>query len=211
VTGTEFRRVELTGPQAARRSGVFTQAGVLTVSSYPTRTSVVLRGKYLLETVLNAPPPPPPPDVPPLDAQTGGAAKSLRQRMEAHRADALCASCHSKMDVLGLGLENYDAIGRWRIADGRFPIDSSGTFPNGKTFTGPAQMKAILLDSMPDYVRCLTEKMLTYALGRGLETYDRAAVDAVVRETEAGNNRFQSVILGIVHSVPFQQRHAPAQ
>jgi len=193
---------------ALRRSGVFTQASVLTVSSYPTRTSVVLRGKYLLETVLNEPPPPPPPDVPALNEQTVGVAKSLRQQMEAHRADPLCASCHRKMDVLGFGLENYDAIGRWRITDGRFPIDASGTFPNGKTFNGPAAMKAILRDNMPEFVRCLAEKMLTYALGRGVESYDRPALDDVVRETTAGDNGFEAMILGTVHSVPFQQRHA---
>ena len=208
VTGTEFRRVDLKDTDALRRSGVFTQASVLTVSSYPTRTSVVLRGKYLLETVLNEPPPPPPPDVPALNEQTVGVAKSLRQQMEAHRADPLCASCHRKMDVLGFGLENYDAIGRWRITDGRFPIDASGTFPNGKTFNGPAAMKAILRDNMPEFVRCLAEKMLTYALGRGVESYDRPALDDVVRETTAGDNGFEAMILGTVHSVPFQQRHA---
>ena len=209
VAGSEFRRVDLTDADAARRSGVFTQASVLTVSSYPTRTSPVLRGKYLLETVLNDPPPPPPPDVPALDEQTAGVARSMRRQMEAHRADPLCASCHSKMDVLGFGLENYDPIGRWRITDGRFPIDSSGAFPNGKTFNGPAQMKAVLRDSLPDFIRALAGKMITYALGRGVEIYDRAAVDELVREAAAGDNRLQPLILGIVHSVPFRQRHAP--
>ena len=209
VTGTEFRRVDLTDASAAQRSGVFTQASVLTVSSYPTRTSPVLRGKYLLETVLNDPPPPPPPDVPALDAQTAAAARSIRQQMEAHRADPVCASCHAKMDVLGFGLENYDAIGRWRITDGRFRIDSTGAFPNGKTFDGPAAMKTILRDNMPDFIRSLAVKMLTYALGRGVENYDRAAVDEIVRETASGDNRFQPLVLGIVHSMPFQQRHAP--
>jgi Protein of unknown function (DUF1592)/Protein of unknown function (DUF1588)/Protein of unknown function (DUF1587)/Protein of unknown function (DUF1585)/Protein of unknown function (DUF1595) len=209
VTGSGFRRVELKDADALRRSGVFTQASVLTVSSYPTRTSVVLRGKYLLETVLNEPPPPPPPDVPALNDATVGTIRSLRQQMETHRADPLCASCHQKMDVLGFGLENYDAIGRWRITDGRFPIDSTGTFPNGRTFSGPAQMKALLRDNMPEFIRCLAEKMLTYSLGRGVESYDRAAVDELVRVTAAGDNRFQPLVLGIVHSLPFQQRHAP--
>ena len=203
VTGSNFRRVELASDQ---RSGVFTQASVLTVSSYPTRTSVVLRGKYLLETVLNAPPPPPPPDVPRLNEDTVGVAKSLRQQMEQHRADALCASCHSKMDVLGFGLENYDAIGRWRITDGKFPIDSTGAFPNGKSFKGPAEMKALLHDNMPEFVRCLAEKMLTYGLGRGVESYDRPVVDDLVRQTAAADNKLQPLILGIVHSLPFQQR-----
>jgi len=209
VTGSNFRRVELTDANAAQRSGVFTQASVLTVSSYPTRTSVVLRGKYLMETVLNSPPPPPPPDVPRLNEATVGVAKSLRQQMEAHRADALCASCHSKMDVLGFGLENYDAIGRWRTTDGKFPIDSSGNFPNGKSFNGPAEMKTLLHDNMPEFVRCLAEKMLTYALGRGVESYDRPVVDDLVRQTAVADNKFQPLILGIVHSLPFQQRHAP--
>jgi hypothetical protein len=211
VTGSEFRRVELKDTDAVRRSGVFTQASVLTVSSYPTRTSVVLRGKYLLETVLNAPPPPPPPDVPALDDATAGAIRSLRQQMETHRADPVCASCHLKMDVLGFGLENYDAIGRWRITDGRFPIDSTGTLPDGTSFNGPAQMKALLRGNMPEFVRCLAEKMLTYALGRGLESYDGPAVDEVVREATAEEMRFQPLVLGIVHSVPFQQRHAPRE
>ena len=209
VTGTDFRRVELTDAMAAQRSGVFTQASILTVSSYPTRTSVVLRGKYMLETVLNSPPPPPPPDVPRLNEETVGVAKSLRQQMEAHRADALCASCHSKMDVLGFGLENYDAIGRWRITDGKFPIDSTGAFPNGKTFSGPAEMKALLHDNMPQFVQCLAEKMLTYALGRGVESYDRSVVEDLVRQTTEADNKLQPLILGIVHSLPFQQRHAP--
>jgi hypothetical protein len=206
VTGPEFRRVELSDKDAAQRSGVFTQGSVLTVSSYPTRTSVVLRGKYMLENVLNAPPPPPPPDVPRLNEDSVGVAKSLRQQMEQHRADALCASCHSKMDVLGFGLENYDAIGRWRTTDGRFPIDSSGSFPNGRTFNGPAEMKALLHDNMPDFVRALAEKMLTYALGRGTESYDRPVIDDLVKQTAARENRLQPLILGIVHSLPFEQR-----
>jgi cytochrome c553 len=211
VTGSNFRRVDLSDKDALERSGVFTQASVLTVSSYPTRTSVVLRGKYLLETVLNAPPPPPPPDVPRLNEDTVGVAKSLRQQMEQHRADALCASCHAKMDVLGFGLENYDAIGRWRTTDGKFPIDSTGAFPNGKTFNGPAEMKTLLHDNMPEFVRCLAEKMLTYALGRGVESYDRPVVDDLVKQTAAADNKLQPLILGIVHSLPFQQRRAEAK
>jgi hypothetical protein len=203
VAGAEFRRVELRGDQ---RSGVFTQGSVLTVSAYPTRTSVVLRGKYLLENVLNAPPPPPPPDVPALNEAAVGVATSLRQQMEKHRADALCASCHSKMDPLGFALENYDAIGKWRTEDGKFPVDASGTFPSGKTFTGPAEMKSLLRDNMPEFTRCVTEKMLTYALGRGVESFDRLTVNDLVRQTAAHDYKMQSLILGIVHSAPFQQR-----
>ena len=168
MKGPEFRRVDLPGDQ---RSGVLTQGSVLRVTSYPNRTSVVLRGKYLLENILGEPPPPPPPDVPKLDEGSVGVAKSLRQQMEQHRSDAVCASCHSKMDVLGFGLENYDAVGRWRTTDGKFPVDSSGAFPNGKSFAGPAQMKALLHDNMPEFTRCVTEKLLTYSLGRGIESY----------------------------------------
>jgi len=203
VKGPEFRRVELATDQ---RSGVFTQASVLTVSSYAARTSVVLRGKYLLETVLNAPPPPPPPDVPSLNEEAVGTAMSLRQQMEKHRSDAVCASCHARMDVLGFGLENYDAVGKWRTQDGKFPVDSSGAFPNGKTFTGPAEMKQLLKENMPEFARCLAEKMLTYSLGRGVESYDRRTVQDLVRQTAAHEYQFQSLVQAIVHSPPFQQR-----
>lgn len=204
VKGPEFRRVDLTAdPQ---RSGVLTQASVLTVSSYPVRTSVVLRGKYILENILGAPPPPPPPDVPQLDNDTVGVAASLRQQMEQHRSNAVCASCHSRMDVLGFGLENYDAIGRWRTMDGKFPIDASGKFPNGKTFTTPAEMKALLLDNLPDFARCLAEKMLTWSLGRGIESYDGPTVRDIVRQTQEHGYRFQAMIKAIVHSPAFLER-----
>jgi hypothetical protein len=203
VAGPDFRRVEL---QTDERSGVFTQASVLTVSSYPTRTSVVLRGKYLLETVLNAPPPPPPADVPPLDEKTIGVAVSHRAQLEAHRADALCASCHNKMDPLGFGLENYDAVGRWRTADGSFAIDATGTFPGGKAFATPAELKALLRGRMPQFTRSLAERMLTYALGRGVEPYDRLIVKDLVARTAANGYRIQALVQGIVDSVPFQQR-----
>ena len=158
---------------------------MLTVSSYAARTSVVLRGKYLLENVLNAPPPPPPPDVPSLNEEASERRCRCAQQMEKHRADAVCARCHARMDVLGFGLENYDAIGRWRTQDGKFPVDASGAFPNGKTFTGPAEMKQLLKDKLPEFARCLAEKMLTYSLGRGVESYDRRAVQDLVRQTAA--------------------------
>ncbi len=203
VAGPDFRRVELTTDQ---RGGVFTQASVLTVSSYPTRTSVVLRGKFLLENALNAPVPPPPPDVPPLDESAVGVARTLRAQMEQHRADVFCASCHSKMDPLGFGLENYDAIGRWRVQDGQFPIDSSGAFPSGHTFSGPAEMKALLVKAMPEFTRGLAQRMLTYALGRGVESYDRFALKTLVAETAGQDYRMQALVQGIVRSLPFQQR-----
>lgn len=207
VTGDEFRRVELATEQ---RGGILSQASVLTVSSYPTRTSPVIRGKYILENVLGAPPPPPPPDVPQLDEGAVGNAGSLRQQLEKHRSSAMCASCHNRMDVLGFGLENYDAIGKWRTMDGKFPVDASGTLPGGKSFTTPAGMRAALMDSMPDFTRCLTEKMLTYALDRGVERYDRLAVADLGRKLAANGYRFQTLIDGIVHSLPFQSRRGEA-
>ena len=203
VSGPDFRRVELTTDQ---RGGILSHASVLTVSSYPTRTSVVLRGKYVLGNILGAPPPPPPPDVPPLDEAAVGKAASLRQQMERHRSDPACASCHTKMDTLGFGLENYDALGKWRTMDGKFPVDSSGTLPNGKTFVAPAELRKLLEDDMAEFTRCLTEKMLTYALGRGLAPYDRRTVDAIGRKLAATGYHFQDMIYEIVRSAPFQQR-----
>ena len=203
VEGADFRRVDLATDQ---RGGVFTQASVLTVSSYPTRTSVVLRGKYLLDNVLNAPPPPPPPDVPALDEAKLGVAVSHRAQLEQHREDSLCASCHNKMDPLGFALENYDAIGRWRTQDGPFPVDSTGTFPGGQTFDGPTELKALLRGRMPQFTRSLAERMLTYALGRGVEPFDRPVLKDLVRQTAADEYRIQALVQGIVTSVPFQQR-----
>jgi hypothetical protein len=203
VKGPDFRRVELTTDQ---RGGLLSQAGVLTVSSYPTRTSVVIRGKYILQNILGAPPPPPPADVPMLDEDAVGTSASLRQQMEKHRDNAVCASCHSKMDVLGFGLENYDGIGKWRTMDGKFPVDSSGTLPNGKTFSTPAQMRAALQDQLPDFARCMVEKMLTYSLGRGLGSNDRRTVEEITRNWAASGYPFQSLLFQIVGSLPFQSR-----
>ncbi|HYM10905.1 MAG TPA: DUF1592 domain-containing protein [Bryobacterales bacterium] len=203
VEGSEFRRVDLKGGE---RSGILTQASILTVSSYPTRTSPVIRGKWLLENILGDPPPPPPPGVPNLNEAAIGATASMRQQLEQHRANPTCASCHARMDPLGFGLENYDAIGRWRTMDGKFPIDSSGTLPNGKTFQGPAGLKAILLADKDAFARCLTEKMLTYALGRGLEPYDQPAVRTICRQLAEGDYRFSLLVIGIVKSAPFEMR-----
>jgi hypothetical protein len=203
VTGPHVRRVELDGVQ---RSGVLTQASVLTVSSYPTRTSPVIRGKWVLDNLLNTPPPPPPPDVPALDEKAAGATVSMRQQLEAHRANPTCAGCHSRMDPLGFGLENYDAIGRWRSIDGKFPIDASGVLPNGKTFTGASELKTILRADHFIFVRALSEKMLTYALGRGLEPYDRAAVEKLAKSVESDGFRFSRLVESTVESMPFQMR-----
>jgi hypothetical protein len=207
VTGPEFRRVELTTSQ---RGGVLGQASVLTVSSYPSRTSVVLRGKYILDNILGTPPPPPPPGVPALDEDAVGTTLSLRQQMEKHRADPACASCHSKMDPLGFALENYDVIGKWRTMDGKFPVDSSGTLPDGTTFDGPAQMRQVLAGNLSQFTQGLAGKLLVYALGRGVQPYDRPAIAAIVRNCAADGYRFQSMIGEVVRSLPFQSRRGEA-
>lgn len=201
VQGADFRKVDLTGDQ---RGGVLSHASVLTVSSYPTRTSPVIRGKYVLQNILGTPPPPPPPDVPSLDEEAVGTAGSVRQQLEKHRSNSTCASCHERMDTLGFGLENFDAIGRWRSADGKFPIDASGTFPNGKSFSTPAEMRTLLMNDLPEFTRCLTEKMLTYSLGRGLERYDRRTVNTIATALTADGLHFQTLIHQIVNSLPFR-------
>ena len=198
------------GPNANQRGGVLSQASVLTVSSYPTRTSVVIRGKYVLQNILGGAPPPPPPDIPVLDEAAISQGASVRQQMERHRDDPTCATCHAKMDVLGFGLENYDGLGKWRTLDGKFPVDSSGTLPNGKSFTTPAQMRKLLLDQMPDFTRCLTEKMLTYALGRGLDATDQRYVTDIVHKVEASGYRSRVLIAAVVESYPFLNGRADA-
>lgn len=207
VSGPDFRRVELATDQ---RRGIITHASVLTVSSYPTRTSPVIRGKYVLQNILGAPPPAPPPDVPALDEESVGSAGSLRQQMEKHRTNPTCASCHNRMDALGFGLENYDAIGRWRSTDGKFPVDASGTLPNGKSFKTPSELMVLLTDDLPDFSRCLVEKMLIYSLGRGLERYDRRTVDDINAKLTASGYRFQTLIYEVVRSLPFQSRRGEA-
>jgi hypothetical protein len=205
VSGPDFRRVNLT---AGERGGVLSQASVLTVSSYPSRTSVVLRGKYILENILGSPPPPPPANVPALDEDSVGTSVSLRQQMERHREDATCASCHSKMDPLGFALENYNAIGKWRTMDGKFPVDSTGTLPDGSSFQGPADMRQTLIHRLPQFANCLTSKMLEYALGRGIGAADQRAVSSITHNWEANGYRFQALIYEIVNSLPFQSRRA---
>jgi hypothetical protein len=205
VTGPEFRRVELAGTP---RGGVLTQASVLTVSSYSTRTSPVLRGKWVLENLLAAPPPDPPAGVPRLDESTVGVAQSLRKQLEAHRSNASCAACHARMDPLGFGLENFDAVGAWRASDGEFPIDAAGTLPDGRSFDGPEQLKAILREDRDAFTRALTEKLLTYALGRGLERYDRRSVKAIAGRVAQDGHRFSTLAVEIALSLPFQMRRA---
>ena len=203
VAGPDFRKVDLAGTP---RGGVLTQASVLTVSSYATRTSPVLRGKWILENLLDAPPPEPPPDVPNLDENAIGSAASLRAQLEEHRRNATCASCHRRMDPLGFGLENFDAVGAWRTMDGNFPIDASGTLPDGETFTGPDELRAILTDQSDGFARGLTAKLLTYALGRGLERYDTRTVRGIAARLPAQQYRFSALVMEIVTSLPFQSR-----
>jgi mono/diheme cytochrome c family protein len=205
VKGTEFRRVAL---GTKERGGVLGQASVLTVSSYPTRTSVSVRGKYVLQNLLGAAPPPPPPDVPPLDEGNVASSASLREQMEMHRSNAVCASCHARMDPLGFGLENYDAIGRWRTEDGGQSVDASGMLPSGESFASPAELRRVLKGMLPDFSRCLTEKMLTYALGRGLEPYDKPTVRAITQKVTASKGGLSLLIREIVRSLPFRSRRA---
>ncbi len=201
VKGPEWRRVDLAG---TKRGGILTQASVLTVSSYATRTSPVLRGKWVLENLLNAPPPPPPPNVPALAEAKAGTAASLRQVMEEHRSNPVCASCHSKMDPIGFGLENFNAIGEWRDKDGNFPVDASGVLPDGRKFNGPTELEAILRQNKDAFAECVAEKMLIYALGRGVERYDRPALKQITARMAADDYRFSSLVTGIVESMPFQ-------
>jgi mono/diheme cytochrome c family protein len=207
VSGPSFRKVDLTG---SPRAGVLTHASVLTVSSYATRTSPVLRGKWILENLLNAPPPEPPPDVPNLDEKAIGTEVSLRAQLEEHRRNAICASCHRRMDPLGFGLENFDAVGAWRTMDGNFPIDASGSLPDGETFTGPEELRRILSEQRDAFARGLTAKLLTYALGRGLERYDAKAVKTIASRLPARKYRFSALVLEIVNSLPFQYRRPAA-
>jgi hypothetical protein len=202
IQGDHFQRVELTG---GNRGGLLTQASVLTVTSNPTRTSPVKRGKWVLEQMLGTPPPPPPPDVPEFENNkvlTG----TLRQRMEQHRANIACANCHARMDPIGFAFENFDAIGGFRSKDGNQPIDASGTLPNGRSFNGAAELKTILKEKKDQFSRCLTEKMLTYSLGRGLEVYDRRSINRIVAALSKDNYRFSTLVAEIVKSEPFTLR-----
>jgi hypothetical protein len=215
VYGDHFRRVTLPDD---RRGGLLGQAGILMVTSYPNRTSPTQRGLWVLDSLLGSPPPPPPPDVPSLPEDNGqhGKVVSMRDRMEKHRTNAICASCHSRMDPLGFALENFDAIGMWRTtegktdrgADGANPIDVSGVLPDGARFEGPAGLRTMLLRHRGEFVQTVTEKLLTYALGRGVEYYDAPAVRTITREAHPHDYRWSALIAGIVRSTPFQMRRS---
>jgi len=205
VDGEEFQRVTLDGEQ---RSGVLTQGAILTVSSYPTRTSPPVRGKWVMENLLGTPPPPPPDNVPSLNESNIGTEVSLRERLEQHRRDPSCSPCHVLMDPLGFGLENYDAVGAWRTHDGKFPIETNGTLPGGQTFTGSKGLKEILRGKSDAFVNNVTVKMLTYSLGRGLERFDRPTVAAISRQVAANNYKFSALVMEVVKSKPFQMQTA---
>jgi len=212
VSGEEFRKVDLSGDVAKERGGVLTMAGVMTVTALPNRTSPVKRGKFILDMILGTPPPPPPPDVPQLsEKQTDIDGATLRQRMEAHREDPACASCHARMDPLGFALENFDAIGRWRDKDGKFPIDAADKLPTGESFDGPAGLKKMLLTHKDQFVKCFVQKLMTYGLGRGLDYYDSATVNDICDSARKSDFRFSSVISGIVHSDAFLKRRGKVQ
>ena len=205
VSGPEFRQVDLTGTP---RGGVLTQGSVLAVSSYATRTSPVLRGKWVLDNLLNAPPPEPPADVPNLDETKIGTAASMREQLEEHRKNAICASCHRRMDPLGFGLENFDAVGAWRTTEGKFPIDASGQLPDGRRFTGPDELRTILSADRDAFARAITSKLMTYALGRGLERYDTRTVKLIATRLPKYDYKFSGLVLEIVNSLPFQSRRS---
>ncbi len=207
VYGSHFRRVAL--PDATRR-GLLGHGSILAATAYPTRTSPVLRGKWVLENLLGTPPPLPPPDVPSLEETTGeGRPLSMREAMEQHRGNPVCSSCHRLMDPPGFALEQFDAVGRYRTHnEANAPIDASGILPDGTVFEGAAGLRDALLQRPDLFVTTLTEKLLTYALGRGVEHYDSPAIRAIVRDAERDDSRFSSIILGIVESVPFQMRRS---
>jgi hypothetical protein len=198
--------VTLTDPD---RFGLLGKASVLAVTSYPSRTSPTIRGKWLLENILAAPVPPPPPNLPPLEASNNPAKpRSVREMLEVHRKNPVCASCHARMDPLGFSLENFDAIGQWRTTEAGIPIDASGVLLDGTKVSGPADLRNALVARKEQFVQAVTGKLLTYALGRGMEYYDAPTIRRVVRTSARDDYRWSSVILGIVKSAPFQMRRA---
>ena len=206
VYGSRFRRVSVEG---GRRAGLLGHASLMTVTSYPNRTSPVLRGKFVLENLLGAPPPEPPPNIPALEeTDADGKPRSLREAMVEHRENPACRVCHAPMDPIGFSLENFDAVGTWRTTFADEPIDASGVLPDGSAFDGPTGLRDMLLSRPADFVGTVTEKLMTYALGRGVEYYDMPTVRRIVREAEAVDYRWSAVILGIIKSAPFQMRRS---
>jgi hypothetical protein len=210
VYGSHFRRVEL-GPELASRRGLLGKGGILMATSHADRTAPTLRGKWLLENILGSPPPPPPANVPGLETAAGEAPKTIRERLESHRANPACASCHQIMDPLGLAMENFDAIGGWRTLEAGRPVDASGAFTDGRAIDGAAELREALLADPGVFADTVTRKLMTYALGRGLQYYDMPVVRRVLEGARDGHYKFSDVVLGIVDSAPFKMRaKAPA-
>jgi hypothetical protein len=207
VTGPAFRRVAL--PEDSQRGGLLGQGSILTVTSYANHTSVVKRGQWILANLLAAPPPPPPPDVPALKSVVDGRQLSAREQLELHRADSRCASCHSRIDPLGYALENFDAVGAWRTQEGGRPLDVGAALPDGTAFSGLGGLRGILLAQKDEFTQAFTERLLTYALGRGIEPGDLPTVRAIASRAAKEGYRVRSVIQGIVESVPFNLRQVP--
>lgn len=207
VYGSRFRRVAV--DEASHRGGLLRQASILTVTSYATRTSPVIRGQWVLQNLVGDPPPPPPPNVPALEDNTVSSLLPMRERLQQHRANPACANCHEQMDPVGFSLENYDAVGRWRVTDAGQPIDATGGLQGAGEFLGVSGLEQALLNHPEHFVRTLTEKLLTFGLGRGVEHFDAPAVRRIVRDARKDNYRFSRLILGIVSSTPFQMRKSP--
>jgi hypothetical protein len=201
VYGSRYRRVTF---DDGVRGGLLGQASILTATSYPNRTSPVLRGRWLLESLLGAPPPAPPPDVPALkENDAEGEQHTVRERLEAHRRNPSCAVCHVRMDPLGFSLENFDALGKWRTTSDGATIDASAALPDGSRFEGVAGLRALLMNHREDFVRTFTERLLSYSIGRGTEASDWPAVRKIVRDTASEDHRWSAIILAIVRSTPF--------
>jgi hypothetical protein len=209
VFGSQFRKVSFAGDPQRQRGGLLRHASILTVTSYATRTSPVIRGHWILANLIGEPPPPPPPNVPALDDNIVSATLPIRQRLAKHRENPACASCHNVMDPVGFALENFDAVGRWRTEEEHRPVDASGGLADGSTFEGVAGLERALAARPELFAETFAEKLLIFALGRGVAPTDAPALRAIVRRARADDFRFSSVILGIVQSVPFQMRQAP--
>jgi Protein of unknown function (DUF1588)/Protein of unknown function (DUF1585) len=208
--GSRFRRFSFAGGEPARRrGGLLRQGSLLTVTSYATRTSPVLRGKWILDNLLGTPPPPPPPDVPSLDNQVVASSLPIRERLAAHREQAVCASCHNLIDPIGFALEEFDAVGRFRPHDNFHPVDAAGGMPDGSTFTGVAGLEAALLARPELFAGTVAEKLLIFALGREVGPHDAPAIREMVRRAAADDYRLSTLILGLVQSAPFQLRTTP--
>src|SRR4029453_12152232 len=206
IYGSRFRRIEF--GEDGMRGGLLRQGSILLVTSYPTRTSPVIRGKWILDNVLGVPPPPPPASVPALENTKVGKNATIRERLSQHRANPTCAGCHKLMDPIGFALENYDAVGRYRIVDSGREIDASGTLFDGTPFRGVADLEKAILAHPELFVTTLSEKLLSFATGRGVDYYDAPAIRKIVRDAAADDYRFSSIIMGIVNSTPFRNRKA---